>query len=106
AFVAVDSQQRVGEAIELLQRYGISQMPVVRHGNGQPLDLGAVVGSIHERDLLDRVFRDGDALALEVAGAMAPPLGVVRSDQSVEAVYGDLQDRPAVVVADGSHPVG
>jgi CBS domain-containing protein len=61
AFVAVGTHQRVGEAIDLLQRYGISQMPVVRHTNGDPLDLGSLVGSIHERDLLERVFRDGDA---------------------------------------------
>jgi cystathionine beta-synthase len=106
AFVAVGTHQRVGEAIDLLQRYGISQMPVVRHTNGDPLDLGSLVGSIHERDLLERVFRDGDALGEEVATAMGPPLGVVRSEQSVDAVYGDLQDRPAVVVADGSVPIG
>jgi len=106
AFVAVGTQERVGAAIELLQRYGISQMPVVRRANGDALDLGSLVGSIHERDLLERVFRDGDALGEEVATAMGPPLGVVRSEQSVEAVYGDLQNRPAVVVADGSVPIG
>jgi cystathionine beta-synthase len=106
AFVAVGSGQRVGEAIDLLQRYGISQMPVVRQPNGDGLDLASVVGSIHERDLLERVFRDADALREEVVTAMAAPLGVVRCDQSVEAVYGDLQDRPAVVVADGARPIG
>jgi cystathionine beta-synthase len=107
AFVAVSSHQRVGEAITLLQRYGISQLPVVRDGadNGR-LDLGDVVGSIHDRDLLDRVFTDGDALTAEVATVMGPPLGVVRCSDSVDAVFADLQTRPAVVVADGVVPVG
>ena len=106
AFVAVTSSQRVGQAIALLQRYGISQMPVVRELNGTPLDLGDVIGSIHERDLLDRVFKDGDALNAEIATVMTPPLGVVRSSDSVDAVFSDLQERPAVLVADGVVPVG
>jgi cystathionine beta-synthase len=106
AFVAVTGSQRVGQAISLLQRYGISQMPVIRDLNGTALDLGGVIGSIHERDLLDRVFKDGDALNAEIATVMAPPLGVVRAGDSVDAVFGDLQERPAVLVADGVVPVG
>ena len=77
AFVAVGSEQRVSEAIALLQQYGISQLPVIRRqngGNGQALDLGDLVGAIHERDLLDHVFKDHDALNAEVSTLMAPPL--------------------------------
>ena len=109
AFVAVGSNQRVSEAIALLQQYGISQLPVVRRANGDAahvLDLGDLVGAIHERDLLDHVFRDHDALNVEVSTLMAPPLSVVRCADAVDAVYGDLQERPAVVVADGVVPVG
>jgi cystathionine beta-synthase len=107
AFVAVATDQRVGNAIELLQRYGISQLPVTRPtGDGGPNDLGDLVGAIHERDLLDRVFRDADALNAEIATVMTPPLAVVRTNQTVDAVFGDLQERPAVVVADGPRPVG
>jgi cystathionine beta-synthase len=106
SLVAVSSRQRVGEAIDLLQRYGISQMPVVRDQDGDAQDLGDIVGSVHERDLLDRIFRDGDALAAEVSTAMAPPLAVVRAADSVDAVFGDLQERPAVVVAEGARPIG
>ena len=109
AFVAVGSNQRVSEAIALLQQYGISQLPVVRRANGDGghvLDLGDLVGAIHERDLLDHVFRDHDALNVEVSTLMAPPLSVVRCADAVDAVFGDLQERPAVVVADGAVPVG
>ncbi len=106
AFVAVSGSQRVGQAIAVLQRYGISQMPVVRELNGTPLDLGSVIGSIHERDLLDRVFKDADTLNAEVTTVMASPLGVVRAEDSVDAVFADLQNRPAVLVADGAVPVG
>jgi cystathionine beta-synthase len=109
AFVAVGSEQRVSEAITLMQQYGISQLPVIRRqngGNGQGLDLGDLVGALHERDLLDHVFKDHDSLNAEVSTLMAPPLSVVRCADAVDAVYGDLQERPAVVVADGVVPVG
>jgi cystathionine beta-synthase len=109
AFVAVGSDQRVSEAIALLQQFGISQLPVIRRQNGhngQALDLGDLVGAIHERDLLDHVFKDHDALNVEVSTLMAPPLSIVRSTDAVDAVYRDLQERPAVVVADGVVPVG
>ena len=107
AFVAIDGGHRVGEAINLLQRYGISQMPVLRAGTDpETADLSSVVGSIHERDLLDRVFRDRDALNEQIVTVMAAPLAVVGAASSADDVYEDLQDRPAVVVADGPRPIG
>ena len=51
--------QRIGEAIELLQRYGISQIPVMANGDCFPCSLDQIVGSVLERELLDRVIRDG-----------------------------------------------
>ena len=50
--VTVESHQKVGEAIDLMQRYSISQIPVVRHDGAE--SLADVVGSIRERGLLDR----------------------------------------------------
>ncbi|MFN2581362.1 MAG: cystathionine beta-synthase, partial [Candidatus Dormibacteria bacterium] len=48
--VSVSAGKSVGEAIDLMQQYGISQLPVVEEPNGGP---GGVVGSIQERSLLD-----------------------------------------------------
>jgi cystathionine beta-synthase len=103
--VTVESQQKVGEAIDLMQRYSISQIPVVRHDGGE--SLADVVGSIRERGLLDRVFRNPDALAEDVAGAMEPPLPAVEIAESVDTVFADLSaGNPAVVVARAGRPVG
>jgi cystathionine beta-synthase len=105
--VAVVADQRVGEAIDLLQRYGISQMPVVTRANGDRCPLEDIVGSIHERELLDRVFRDGaEALERRVGDVMAPPLPVIGVQRRLEEIYGDLQGQPAVMVADGGMTVG
>ena len=63
--VTISSQQKVGEAIDLMQRYSISQLPVVRDGDLK--SLADVIGSLHDRDLLDRVFKNSDALHEDVA---------------------------------------
>jgi cystathionine beta-synthase len=56
------------------------------------------VGSIQERDLLDRVFRDPDALQADVAEVMGPPLPLVETDDPIEAAFERLQTATAVVV--------
>jgi len=86
-----------------MQRYGISQLPVVRHA---PVEsLADVIGSLNERTLLDRVFRNPDALGEDVAAAMQPPLGAVDMLDSVDEVFADLRERnQAVVVAREGRP--
>jgi cystathionine beta-synthase len=101
--VVCEAHQKLGAAIELMQRYGISQLPVVRNAPAE--SLADVIGSLNERVLLDRIFRNPDALGEEVAAAMQPPLGAVDVDDSVDQVFSDLQEqRQAVVVARRGRP--
>jgi cystathionine beta-synthase len=103
--VLVGAHRKVGEAIELMQRYGISQIPVVRHEPSE--SLADVIGSIRERSLLDRIFRNRDALDEEVATAMEPPLPSIEIAESVDRVFADLSSgSPAVVVARAGTPIG
>ena len=62
-----------------MQRYSISQLPVVR--DGELGTLADVIGSLQDRDLLDRVFKNADALHEDVASAMQPPLADGRRDR-------------------------
>ncbi len=103
--VTIGSHEKVGAAIDVMQRYGISQLPVVR---SEPVDsLADVVGSLQERELLERVFRNADALNEDVAVAMQPPLPAVDADVSVNEVYEGLSGGSgAVVVASGGRPTG
>ena len=103
--ITVASHQKIGEAIDLMQRYGISQIPVVRHDGAK--SLADVIGSIRERGLFERVFRNQDALAEDVAAAMEPPLPAVEIGESVDTVFADLSaGNPAVIVARSGRPVG
>ena len=81
-FVTISSHQKVGEAIDTMQRYSISQLAVVR--DGQVGSLADVIGSLQDRDLLERVFKNPDALHEDVANAMQPPLAGGRRRRSLE----------------------
>jgi cystathionine beta-synthase len=103
--VTVGSHEKVGAAIEAMQQYGISQIPVVRTDGGE--SLADVVGSLQERALLDRVFRNPDALNEDVAVAMQPPLPAVDAEASLDDVYEGLSGPSgAVVVATQGRPTG
>ncbi len=105
ALITIASHQKVGEAIDVMQRYSISQLPVVRDGELESLT--DVIGSLQDRDLLDRVFKNPDALHEDVAAAMQPPLAAVDSDTSLDEVFAVLSGRTnAVVVAREGRPVG
>ena len=59
--VTISAHAKVGEGIDTMQRYGISQVPVVR--NGECESLADVIGSLQDRALLERVFANADARA-------------------------------------------
>ena len=87
ALVTGPADEKVGGAIELMQRYGISHIPVVATSRwiarrGRRLAARAW--------LLDRVFLNADALSEDVAVAMQPPLPAVDADASIDEVYEGL----------------
>ena len=103
--VTIESHEKVGQAIDLMQRYSISQLPVMRHGSAG--SLADVVGSLQERGLLDLVFRNPDSLNEDVAAAMQPPLTAIEANESVDEVFAALSGgSPAVVVASDGRPTG
>jgi len=88
-----------------MERYSISQLPVVR--DGELSSLADVIGSLQDRALLDRVFKNADALHEDVAEAMTGPLATVEADASVDEIVTALTGRTnAVVVADAGRPIG
>jgi cystathionine beta-synthase len=101
--ITVRAHDKVRQAVDVLQEHGISQAPVVRDDTGE---VASVVGSIRERELLDRLFRDPDALQADVAEVMGPPIPMVEHAEPIEVAFGELQMAPAVLVARGSQLTG
>jgi cystathionine beta-synthase len=105
SFVTISAHQKVSEAIAVMERYSISQLPVVRDGELE--SLADVIGSLQDRALLDRVFKNADALHDDVASAMQGPLATVAADASVDEIVTALTGGTnAVVVTDAGSPVG
>jgi cystathionine beta-synthase len=105
ALVTIAAHQKVGEGIDTMQRYGISQLPVVRDGECD--SLADVIGSLQDRALLERVFTNPDVLHEDVATAMQPPLGAIEGSATLDEVFATLTGgMNAVVVARDGKPVG
>jgi len=103
--VTISAHQKVGEGIDTMQRYGISQLPVVRDGECE--SLADVIGSLQDRALLERVFTNPDVLHEDVATAMQPPLAAVEASAAFEEVFATLTGGTnAVLVAREGKPVG
>ncbi len=101
--VTIEANKKVSAAIDLMQRYSISQLPVVRQS--PPDSLSDVIGSLQEVGLLERVFKNADALNEDIAVVMGPPLASVDVSESLDQVYSDLSGRSsAVVVASAGRP--
>ncbi|MGZ8502651.1 MAG: CBS domain-containing protein, partial [Candidatus Limnocylindrales bacterium] len=97
--------QRVGEAIATLQDYNISQMPVSQAPDGDALE--SIVGSISEKGLLDRAFRDPTAVERTVGEVMDRPLPIVQAGASLAEAFGQLAGgTPALLVVRDGRPVG
>ncbi|MGZ4125477.1 MAG: pyridoxal-phosphate dependent enzyme, partial [Actinomycetota bacterium] len=102
--VTVAAHDKVRQAVDVLQEYSISQAPVVREPGST--DVAQIVGSIRENALLDRLFRDPDALQADVAEVMGPPVGLVEHDHPVDLAFEALQHGPAVLVVKGGQVLG
>jgi cystathionine beta-synthase len=102
-FVGVQARDTIRAAIDTMQHYGISQLPVVEGDGGA----ATMVGSIQERTLLDRVYRDPGLVESAVGAAMDPPFPTIPSgaemDEAFEALLGGAT---ALVVTDHERPVG
>jgi cystathionine beta-synthase len=103
ALVTVNAHEKVRQAVETLQEHGISQAPVVREESNE---VSQFVGSIRDRELLERVFRDPDALQSDVAEAMGPPIPMVEWDEPVEIAFTELERSSALVVTKAGQALG
>jgi cystathionine beta-synthase len=103
----MDPDETVGEAIEVLREYGVSQMPIVKPGAGHPDVMAAeVVGSVVERELLDALFAQRATLDDSLEKHMSPPLPHVGSGEPVADLMSALQEADAAIVLVEGKPTG
>jgi cystathionine beta-synthase len=105
AVIVARTTQRVGDAIATLQEYGISQMPVSEDAEGDAV--AGLVGSISEKALLDRAFRDPAIVERTVGEVMEKALPLVDASATLDDAFALLSGgAPALVAIRGEQPAG
>jgi cystathionine beta-synthase len=103
--VLARTTERVGEVIATLQEYGISQMPVSEDAEGDAVV--GIVGSINEKGLLDRAFRDPSVVERTVGEVMDAPLPLMDASATLDDAFGLLSGGASALVAvRGERPAG
>ncbi|MFD3455300.1 cystathionine beta-synthase [Streptomyces sp. NPDC058691] len=105
--VHMHPEETVGQAIEVLREYGVSQMPIVKPGAGHPDVMAAeVIGSVVERELLDALFTQRATLEDPLERHMCAPLPQVGSGEPVADLMAVLGTADAAVVLVEGKPTG
>src|SRR3954462_8563312 len=81
--------ETIAEAVQTLQEYNVSQMPVVRAE--PPIVAAEVAGSVSERTLLDALFTGAAHLTDSVEDHMSPPLPTIGSSESAHTAVAMLE---------------
>ncbi|MFD6534559.1 cystathionine beta-synthase [Streptomyces sp. NPDC060184] len=106
SLVHMHPDETVGQAIDVLREYGVSQMPIVKPGAGHPDVMAAeIVGSVVERELLDALFTKRAQLTDPLEKHMSEPLPQVGSGEPVEDLMAVLSGSggadAAIVLVEG-----
>ena len=103
--VVARTTEPVGSAIETLQAHGISQMPVSERPTGD--EVAGLVGSISEKSLLDRAYRDPSIVERTVGEVMDRPLPTLPASATLDEAFAALSGgTPAVIAVAADRPIG
>jgi len=97
--ITVTETDTVKTALDLLRRYEISQIPVVR--------AHAQVGSINDIAVMQSVFDQADILHKPVSEVMGRPFPTLEQFEEIDRAYKLLTlANPAIVITDDDQPIG
>ncbi|HXG65385.1 MAG TPA: pyridoxal-phosphate dependent enzyme, partial [Blastocatellia bacterium] len=96
--VAVSPTHQVGDALQMMNTYGLSQLPVLEEGRS--------VGSLREGKLMAKILKNRELMRAPVSEVMEKSFPVVSEDASVEAAVKYLKDSPAILVEEYGRIIG
>jgi cystathionine beta-synthase len=102
SLIYVQPHHSVREAVGLMRKYSISQLPVAK--GEMPVAAAEVGGSVQELLLMDRAFADASVLDMAVEDVMGPPMPTLGAGQPIEMAVEVLEGAPAVLVLSGGRP--
>jgi cystathionine beta-synthase len=100
--VHVHPTDTVRDAIEIMTKYEVSQMPVLTAE--PPVVMGEVVGAIDERSLLEAVFTGGAKMTDAIRDFVGPALGLIGVHEPLAAAKAALASTDALLVTSEGKP--
>ena len=99
----VNPAHTVREAIDIMRRHGVSQLPVCK--NTPPFANAEVSGAVDELEMMNAVYRDASVMQLPVVDVMGPRLPTIGIGQKVDLAVEMLVHAPALLVLSGGRPL-
>lgn len=96
--VSVSPDAKVGEALDLMNNHGLSQLPVIEEGKS--------VGSIRENRIMSQLLDNRELLESPVTSMMDASFPVVSETVEVQRAKQNLKDSPAILVEEYGRIVG
>lgn len=96
--VSVSPERQVGEALQMMNSYGLSQLPVIEDGRS--------VGSLREGRLMGKLLANRDLVQAPVSEVMEKGFPLVNEDIGVETAAKYLKNSPAILVEEYGRIVG
>jgi cystathionine beta-synthase len=96
--VSVGPDHKVSDALQLMNKYGLSQLPVLEEGKS--------VGSLREGKLMGKLLVDRTLMDAAVSEVMEKGFPVVNEDDDLDAAVKHLRTSPAILVAEYGRIVG
>jgi len=101
--ITLNEDEPLTKAVELMEKYGISQIPVLDKNN-------RVIGVVTESSILKRIatanYSSEAILQSKVKEALEPPLPMVAVNTKIDTIIPLLMEYPAVLVVDKGNIVG
>jgi len=96
--VWVGPEHRVGDAVQMMNTYGLSQLPVLEEGKS--------VGSLREGKLMAKLLGNRELMQAKVADVMEKGFPVINEDQPLDTAVKYLKTSPAILIEEYSRIVG
>jgi cystathionine beta-synthase len=96
--VAIKSDDLVQDAVEMLEKYDLSQLPVI--------DNNKSVGSINETNIITKLLNNPEISKMKVSEVMDKPLPVMDEFDDFKKVLNELKRSPAILVSEYGNITG
>ncbi len=96
--ISVSPNHVVGDALQMMNQYGLSQLPVLEDGKS--------VGSLREGKMMSKLLKNRDLVKSSVSEVMEKGFPVVDEAVSIEQAAKHLKDSPAILVEEYGRIIG